>query len=174
MAVGKITVYRVTNAGDNIGNVSATEKLEFNINKDTKIENIFCTECKITPSEGIAENQAPGQDLGNLQPVGRFEKLYELDCFISLIQGTFADGQNVFVAILEKWEREAKDRPAFNEGRHGIQIDDMRDYDVIPVGTGSDRIGLILIDIPYILSWVREPPQCKFTMRLKVSRGDGT
>jgi len=174
MAVGKITVYRVTNAGDTILNVPATEKLEFNIAKDTKIEGIFCTECKITPSEGIGENQAPGQDLSDLQPVGRFEKLYELTGFISLIQGTFADGQNAFVAIFEKWEREAKNNPDFIEGRHGIQIDDMRDYDVIPAGTGGSRIGLLLIDISYVLSWVREPPQCTFVMRLKVSRGDGT
>jgi len=172
MAVGKITIYRVTDPLDNIGNV--TDKIEFNINKDTKIENAFITNPKITPSEGIGDNQAPGQDLSGLQPTGRFEKLYELIGFISRVQGTFDDGQNAFVNIMEQWESEAKINDDFNEGRHGIQLDDLRDYDVIPVGTGTDQTGLILLDIAWDYDWLRNPPQAKFTIRLKQSRGDGT
>jgi len=168
---GLITLYRVSNPGDGIG---VTDKIIFNNAKDTKVENAFITGVKITPSEGLGENQAPGQDLTDLQPVGRVEKVYELTGYISLVKGTSGNGENDFVTTLEKWEREEKNRAAFPEGRMGIQVDDMRKYDIVPVGTGSNQVGMILSTIEWDLTWERNPAQVKFVIPLKVSRGDGT
>lgn len=171
MTSGKVTLYRVTNPGQGI---SVTDKIVFNTNKDTKVENAFVTGVKITPSEGIGENQAPGQDLSDYQPVGRFEKTYELTGFISLVKGTGADGLNAFVTLLEKWEREEKNNAAFPEGRMGIQIDDMRKYDIVPKGTGTSQIGLMLQTIQWDLNWERKVSRVMFVIPLVTSRGDGT
>ena len=171
MTSGKITLYRVTNPGDGI---SVSDKIIFNSAKDTTVENAFVTAAKITPSEGIGENQAPGQDLSDYQPVGRFEKVYELTGYISLVKGTSGDGLNAFVTTLEKWERESKNNGSFAEGRMGIQIDDMRKYDVVPVGTGTSQIGLLLQTIQWDLNWERKVPRVMFIIPLVTSRGDGT
>lgn len=175
MAVGKVTLYRCTSAGQTIANVPATEKIEFNINKDTKIENALVTQVQIIPSEALGENQSPGQEFSNKQALGRFEKVYILTGKITRIQGTNDDGQNAFVAILEAWESQDKQNSIFSEGRHGIQIDDMRDYDVIPTEASSgDVVGLILQNIQWTLDWTATPPQAKFVIPLTISRGDGT
>jgi len=168
---GLITLYRVTNPGDGI---SVTDKIIFNNSKNTGIENAFITGVKIVPSEGIGENQAPGQDLSDYQPVGRFEKVYELTGFISLVKGTGGDGLNAFVTTLEKWERESKNNDNFAEGRMGIQIDDMRKYDIVPSGTGTNQIGLLLQTIQWDLNWERKVPRVMIVIPLVTSRGDGT
>jgi hypothetical protein len=175
MAVGKITLYRVTSAGQTISNVPAVEKIEFNIAKDTEVENNFVTQCDIVPSEAIGDNQSVGQEFSNKQPLGRFEKLYTLTGFLSKIQGTFNDGQHATVNILEKWESEDKVNAIFPEGRFGIQIDDMRDYDIIPTEASSnDAKGLMMKNIQWGLNWIRKPPQATFIIPLTFSRGDGT
>lgn len=177
MASYQIIVYRVTLAGDLITNV--VDKIVYNdeTNKKTNVENAFIEPDGLTiiPSEGIGNNQSAEKDLSGQQALGRFEKIYELRGFITLVEGTFGDGQNAFVNIMEQWESEAKQLAPFIEGRHGIQIDYLRDYDIIPTEASTgDVIGMILQKIEWTSDISAKPPRMKFVMRFKVSRGDGT
>lgn len=177
MASGRVRLYRVNLTGDLLSNRPANELITFNVSnpKDTKVENPFCTQVEILPSEAIAENQAVGQDFSNIQPLGRFEKLYTLTCFFSNVFGDASDGLNEFVDITEKWEREDKKSDIFDEGRHGIDLDDMVRYNVIPTEVSSgDVTGLLFIDVKWILNWKHSPARVEATIRLKQTRGDGT
>ena len=177
MASYKITVYRLTLAGDLITTV--VDKIIFNdeTNKKTNVENAFIRPDGLTiiPSEGIGNNQSAEKDLSGQQALGRFEKIYELRGFITLVEGSFGDGQNAFVNIMEDWESGIKQNTIFTEGRHGIQIDYLRDYDIIPTEASTgDVIGLILQKIEWISDLSAKPPRMNFIMRFKTSRGDGT
>jgi len=172
-----VTLYRVTNPGDNIGNVGGTEKIDFNSSKNQKIENPFLfgiDGVTITNQEGLGDNSAPGQDLGNQQSLGPTEKMYVLRGYITKMNGTNDDGQNAFVAILEKWDSEAKQPDDFEEGRFGLQIGYLRDYDVIPVGTGADRVGLIWLSMELKPNLSVKIPRLEFEIRMRKSRGDGS
>ncbi len=177
MASGRIRLYRVNLAGDLLSNRPANELITFNTSnpKDTKIENAFCTSCQVTPSEATGDNQAPGQDFGNIQPLGRFEKLYILTGFFSNVFGDASDGLNQFVDIVEKWEREAKKSTIFDQGRHGIDLDDIVRYNVIPTEVSTGNVtGLLFLSVAWILDWKHEPPRINYTIRLKQTKGDGT
>ena len=118
MASYVVTVYRVTNAGDLITNVPSNELINFNSSKSTRTENafIFPDGLKIIPTEGIGDNQSAETEFGNQQALGRVEKFYELRGFISLVEGTSADGDNLFVRVMEKWESGDKQNSAFSNG----------------------------------------------------------
>lgn len=177
MASGRVRLYRVNVAGDLLVNRPANELITFNISnpKDTKVENPFCTEVEITPSEATGDNQAPGQDFGNIQPLGRFEKLYVLTCFFSNVFGDASDGLNEFTDIIEKWEREAKKSIIFDQGRHGIDLDDLIRYNVIPTEASTGNVtGLLFLSARWKLNWRHSPPRIECIIRLKQTKGDGT
>lgn len=177
MASYVITIYRVTNPGDTILNVGVSEKISYNADKDVNIENAFIKPdgLKVFNSEGIGNNQSAERPLGSQQALGKFEKIYTLDGFISLVEGASGNGLNSFVTIMEDWESTVdKQNNNFKEGRWGIQIDYLKQYDIIPVGTGTNRIGLILQKIDWTSEINAKPPRINFTMKLKVSTGDGT
>jgi len=171
-----VTLYRVTNPGDLIGNVPATEKIIFNSAKDTKVEGafLFSDGLEVKKQEGLGDNSSPGQELGNQQALGEAEKLYVLRGFISKIDGTFDDGQNAFIDILEKFESESKQTANWEEGRFGIEIGYMRAYDVIPTRAGGDFKGLIWLTMDLKSNLATKPPRMEFEIRLRRSRGDGS
>lgn len=175
----KITVYIVTNAGDNLGNIAATEKIIFNNEadadfKDTKKEGAYITRFRPKRSEALGDNQSAEQELGDYQALGAFENIIILEGYISNRIGVALDGQNAFIATMDGWENAAKQNDDFEEGRFGIEFGDMRKKDIIPVGTGTSQIGMILEFIDWDCDWEQKPARAKFVMQFRVSKGDGT
>lgn len=167
-----ITIYRVTNPTDTINNVSSSNKQEFNNNKNTKVANAFITSYRIGSVEAVGKNQAVQQEIGDIQPLGKIEKNYTLVGYIS--KRDDSNGFNPIVSKLKTWDEEAKTNTNFPQGRFGIRIDDFRDYDIIPVGTGTNQTGLIWQNLQWDNDFLTTPLIAKFTITLTVSRGDGS
>lgn len=171
----KIILYRVTNPGDG---KTVADRIDFNdataTQKDTKIENAYITRFQIKDTEGVGDNQSSEQELGDLQALGPIENKIILHGHISNRIGDAQDGQNAFISTMNNWDTEAKQNSDFEEGRFGIEFGDMRQYDVIPVGTGSSRVGMILESIEWDCDWEKNPARAGFIMTFRVSKGDGT
>lgn len=171
-----VTLYRVTGATDVLANVGATEKIAFNSSKNTSIENAFlyADGLQIKNQEGLGDNSAPGQELGNQQALGSTEKLYVLKGFITKVNGTSDNGLNAFVDILQKWDDEAKQTNTWAEGRFGIDIGYLHKFDVIPTRAGGDFKGLIWLNLDLTSNLSTKVPRLEFEIRLRRSRGDGS
>lgn len=169
-----ITLYRVTNPGDNIGNVPADELIAFNANVDVDAPNAFITSYQISNTTGIGNNQAAEQDLGDHQDLGPIEQIYLLRGFIS--QRDKSDnttlGFNPFIDILEKWDQGTKTNLNFKHGRFGIDIADLPRYDIVPVGTGTTQIGLIWKGISWDQDYENHPLRANFEIQFIVDKGD--
>ena len=171
-----IELFRVTDAGDNIGNVPADESILFNANTDIDSPNAFITGYEISNSTGIGNNQAAEQNLGDHQDLGPVENLYILRGFISQRDKSDATtlGFNPFIDILEKWDAEPKTNDNFKHGRFGIAIADMPRYIINPVGTGTSQIGLIWRYLKWTQDYAELPLRANFEIQLIVDKGDGT
>lgn len=170
-----ITLYRVTNTGDNIGNVPANEKIEFNANTDVDSPNAFITDYQISNTTGIGNNQAAEQNLGDYQDLGPVENMYVFNGFISQRDKTnqTTPGSNPFTAILKKWDEEPKKTDDFKHGRFGIQIDDFVDYNRVPVGSPSaSQVGLLWKGISWNNDYAKQPLRADFTIQLILEKGD--
>ncbi len=170
-----LTLYRVTDPGDNIGNVPADEQIAFNgtLTADVNTEGAFMTDYEIKTTTGIGNNQAAEQDLGDHQDLGSVQELYILFGIIAKrASGTGTGGVNRFVEILKKWDDEAKTNTNFKHGRMGIQIDDFSNYDVVPVGTGATQVGLIWKGIDWNNTYAKRPLRADFQIDLIVDKGD--
>jgi len=168
-----IVLYRVTNAGDNIGNVPANEKITFNVDDDPNKENAFVTRYEIRNTTGIGNNQAAEQDLGDHQDLGPVENMYVLYGVVTIRnKGTGTGGINNFVEIMEKWDSQPKLTDDFIHGRMGIKIDDFQSYDIVPVGTGSDQIGLIWRNIDWDNNYAKHPLPGEFSIIMIKDKGD--
>lgn len=166
-----LSLYRVTNAGDNIGNVAAIEKIIFNANTDVNSHNGFITAVDIQNTTGIGNNQAAEQDLGDHQDLGSIEQLYTFTGFISI--RTQAEGDINLITILKKWDDGTKTNDAFVHGRMGLDMDDFGQYDIIPDGTGDDQVGLIWKGIKWgPLDFDKLPLRADFVIYMIVDKGD--
>jgi len=170
-----IVLYRVTNAGDNIGNVAANEKITFNVDDDPNKENAFITRYEIKNTTGIGNNQAAEQDLGDHQDLGPVENMYVLYGLITIRNtgtGTDPANSNKFVEIMKKWDEDPKLTDDFIHGRMGIEIDDFPNYDRVPVGTGTDQVGLIWRNIDWDNNYAKHPLVAEFTIIMILDKGD--
>lgn len=165
-----ITLYRLTNPGDNINNV--TDKIFFNYSKSNKLENAYVTEYLIGGESGVGDNQSVAQDTSNLQPLGKFEDSYILRGFIS--QRDSNSGFNTLVTLLAQWDNDPKVNSNWPQGRFGIKFDDFRPWDRVPVGTGANQLGLIWQYIQWKNIYGHKDHRANFEIKLKVSRSDGT
>jgi len=170
-----ITLYRVEFTGDNLGNVPANEKIVFNVDDDPNKENAFVTRYQIRNTTGIGNNQAAEQDLGDHQDLGSVENLYVISGLVTIRnKGTGTGGINNFVEIMQKWDEEPKITDDFIHGRMGIVIDDFTPYNVVPVGTGSNQVGLIWRNLDWDNSYKKHPLPGEFDIYLIVDKGDDT
>lgn len=170
-----LTLFRVENTGDNIGNRPAGEIIVFNDSLDVKTPNAFITTYDITNTTGIGNNQAAEQDLGDHQDLGPVEQIYILRGFISQRDKANATtpGSNPFVAILKTWDEETKTSADFKHGRFGISIGDMTDYPILPVGSPSaTQVGLIWKGISWKQDYEDNPLRANFEIQLIVDKGD--
>ena len=75
---GKITIYRVTNPGDNLGNIGAGEKFLLDIDVNPALKTAHCHDYSIGGDRDVAKNSITDQDLGEHQDTGfDFFFLYE-------------------------------------------------------------------------------------------------
>lgn len=181
VALGQIFIYRVTNPGDTLGTIPSTEKIEFNTSKNTKetTTSSVITNIEITGPHGIGDNQGAQIDLSDKQELGRFENSYIIDGFISnpSLGGLFGIAPDV--DKLCDWDEGVSKNSNFKHGRFGIQFDFFDRKSLVPVGTGSNQIGLLWKELNWKLDFAKRGSDGKalvavFRLVLTVSRGDGT
>ena len=127
--MGKITIFRFTNPGDD---VDTSDKIEFNTSEKTNIENAFITGIKLNPTDGVGNNQGAEQDLGDQQALGTVEDVIKISGFISKRNGDNDDGLNQFLVLMDLWTGEPKINDNWELGRFGmIDVDDVTE-DLIP------------------------------------------
>jgi len=166
-----LSLYRVNTPGQNIGSLDANNLIIFNATTNVDTHDGFITQVEITDTTGIGNNQAAEQDLGDHQDLGLVEQLYLLTGFISK-RDAISNGSNR-INILQKWDEGIKTNDNFVHGRFGIAMDDFVQYDVAPVGTGVNQVGLIWKSIKWgPIAFDVLPLRADFVITLIVDKGD--
>ena len=171
----KMRLFRVSLAGDD---ETTGDRIDFNDGanpnvKDTDIENPFMLSIETIGTESIADQQGAEQDHADQEALGPVEDVYEITGFISKTDGDLGDGQNQFLILLDLWDKEPKTLDGvWEEGRFGIVDDNDHTNDLIPVNTGSNRIGLLWESYRKKQDLGRN--RTEFTIRLRLNKGDGT
>ena len=165
-----ITLYRLTDALDDI---TTTDKIIFNDPslpdfKKFKKAAAYCTKIKRFPQKGTGDNQGVGQDLADLQPVGNVEDIFTITGHIE--KRTAVNGvANPFLTKLREWDSQPTSTIDWPEGRFGLKDDGEPNKDVVPIGIGNDRIGLIWQSISYDSDFSKDREMIEISLR--VSRG---
>lgn len=169
-------LFRVSLASDTQNTV---DRIDFNDPtspdlKDTKKENAYLLSCERVSGQSIGDDQPAEDDLGSIDVVGASEDVYILEGIISNTRGSLGNGQNQYLILLDLWDAEAKKTGdvEWTEGRFGIVDDNDHTNDLIPVRTGSAQIGLIWESYRKKSDYSKN--QTKITIRLRISKGDGT
>ncbi len=166
-----LVLFRVNTAGQGLGNLDANEQITFNSTADINNHNGFITQVDITNTTGIGNNQAAEQDLGDHQDLGPVEKLYVITGFISVRDE--AESNSNMINIMKKWDDEIKTNTNFKHGRMGLLLSDFSQYDLAPVGTGSDQQGLIWKSIQWgPLTYDILPLRADFKITMIIDLGD--
>ncbi len=166
-----LTLYRVNTAGQGLGDLDANNQITFNVGTDVSIHAGFITGVEITDTTGIGNNQAAEQDLGDHQDLGLVEQLYVLTGFISKREEAESDSN--LINIMQKWDEGIKTNEFFVHGRMGMLIGDFTQYDLNPIGTGSDQQGLIWKSIKWgPLGFDILPLRADFVITMIVDKGD--
>ena len=129
---GTITIYRVTNPGDNIGNIGAGEKLLLDIDVDPTLKTTHCHEYSITGGRDVAQNAIADQDLGEHQDTGLGDEVYEILVTVSQRSNSVAGGTNLEAQKIEDFYQEGSENDNFPAGRFGIQINDFVVKNLVP------------------------------------------
>jgi hypothetical protein len=172
--MGKVILYRYTAANDT---TSTAEKIEFdttiNVNEAGAIIDKDGGGVKVVPVEAVGENQGAEMEFGDKQALSTFEKIYIINAVVFQMKPS-GGGANTILDTLDKWEKGAKTSLGiFDQGRFGIVIEADTTKNFLPVATTKPGPqGLMWIDIAYTLDF--EHNQEKFTLRLTVSKGNGT
>lgn len=167
-SLGKITIFRLTNTGDDS---TTTDKIDFNIDVKTKIENAFITGIKLNPTDGIGNNQGAEQDLGDQQALGLLEDVIKISGHISKRNGDNNDGQNAFLILMDTWSAEPKINDNWQLGCYGMIDDDDHTEDVIP-DESPNTVALLWERIEWDVDF--KGNRKKFDLYFRVNRGDGT
>ena len=166
-----LTLFRVNTAGQGLGNLDPNNQITFNSGTDVSIHAGFITGVEITDTTGIGNNQAAEQDLGDHQDLGLVEQLYVLTGFISKREE--AESNSNLINILQKWDEEIKTNNNFVHGRMGKLIGDMTQYDLAPIGNGTNQEGLIWKSIKWgPLTFDILPLRADFVITMIVDKGD--
>lgn len=171
-------IFRYTNASDDILIPLPNpflDKIDFNIttesdSKDTDIENAFVTICKRNNPEGLGVNLTAEKPDAVVQPLQVIEGLYTIEGFLSNMRGNSDDGNNSFNTLLQLWKDGAQVINGVHEGgRFGIQDFSNTENTLLPIGTGPDAVGLILVDYASTSDYNKN--QIDFTLTFRRSRG---
>ena len=168
--MGTIRIARLTGTSDTVS--TSTDKIDFNTDVKTKIENAFITGFEENPTDGVGNNQGAEQDLGDQQALGAVEDIIKIDGFFSKRDGDLNDGQNSFLILLDTWIAEPKINDNWQLGRFGITDADDQTHDLLPVRTGTDQIALLWEKIQRRTDFKGRREH--FTLWFRINRGDGT
>ena len=87
-------------------------------------------------------------------------------------------GENPIISKMKVWDEGTKTSDNFKHGRFGIQIDDLKVYDVIPVGSDAtppandNQIGLLWRGITWKQEYDEKPFRSVFEIQFIVDKGD--
>ncbi len=169
----KFSIFRVSLAGDT---KSTIDRLDFNdpaYGKDSKSEAAYLRSVRIFSPHSIGDQQGAEQEFSDQESLGPIEQVIEIKGFISDSDGASDDGQNQFLILLDLWDSEPDIvEGVWDEGRFGIEDNNDHTNDLIPVRTGTDRIGLLWES--YEKNQILAKNQTDITIRLRVNKGDGT
>lgn len=166
--MGTITIFRFTSASDT---PPGGDSLVFNTtSKDTKTVIGIIKDFEVKNREGVGDNQGAEQNLGDQQALGQVERIYVFDGYIAQRDAS----PNSFLDTLKTWEDGTKTSSTiFEDGRFGIIVTDDTTKNVTPVPvSGGAPQGLIWENIDYKSDFGKN--QEKFTLTLRLSKGDGT
>lgn len=167
-----IILYRLTDTGDTVDNIATSERIDFNFTNDVKQNAAFITSYRIASTIGIGNNQAAEQDLGDHQDLGAVELLFILNGFVSRRDANPAVLTNP-ITKMKRFDEQSKLDNDFIHGKFGIQIDDFKDYSLIPIGVGDNQIGLIWKGIDWNpLTYDILPLRADFQIQLIIDKGD--
>jgi len=133
--VGTITIYRVTNAGDTIGNISTAEKLELDLDVDPLQPTAKCHDWNIDGARDVSQNAIADQDLAEHQDTGLGDEIYNFLISISKRANGSSGGLNAEAAKLEQWYQSSSETTDFPAGRFGVQINDFAIKNLVPTST---------------------------------------
>jgi hypothetical protein len=131
MAGENSALFRVTNTGDNEGNVPADEKILFNPDSEGGNDSLmFATE--VFYRNSIPENPKVAGPINEVQDMG----LDGIDVQLTTKQLNSSNATAGSVMdILRKWLVEEKTLPDFAKGRFGLRLDDIPIFNVTPQGS---------------------------------------
>lgn len=164
-----INIFRVTAPGDG---PTVADRIDFNAIKDTSVASAYIVSYEIGGKEALADNQSVQNALEEHQDLGPFEEIFLFRGFIALRDNGIVQGNNAFAQRLRDWKNEAKTNTNFIHGRFGVIFDDFDIESVTPVGTGSDQVGLIMIDLLWKNDFERKPLQANFELIFIKDKGD--
>ena len=166
--MGKINIFRVTDPGDD---ETTSDRIDFNTDVKTKIENAFITGIKLNPTDGVGNNQGAEQELGDQQALGTVEDIIKVSGFISKRNGNGNDGQNSFLILMDLWTAEPKINDDWELGRFGMIDDDDHTEDLIP-DESPNTIALLWERIEWNVDF--KGNRKLFDLYFRINRGDGT
>jgi len=179
MAEAKLfRIFRYTGATDDIITPLPNpflDKIDFNVtgttdSKKTSIENAFVLDCTRNKPEALGINLTAEKPDGITQPLQVLEEVWTITGFISNMRGNSDDGNNAFLLLLEKWKNEAQViSNTWEGGRFGIQDFSNSTNTLLPIGTGTNAVGLIFSDYIPISNYNKN--EVRLTLEFRKSRG---
>lgn len=145
-------IFRYTIATDDIIIPSPnpfTDKIDFNDSSDPDFKSITREAANVLElvrpeDEALAQNLTSEKPDGISQPQGVMPGTYVITGFITNMRGNNDDGINAFLSLLDTWKTEEQViKGIWEGGRFGIQDFSDVTNDLLPIGTGTDTIGLI-------------------------------
>lgn len=132
---GTITIYRVTNPGDTIGTIAASEKLQLDVDVDPTQPTAKCHDWNVDGNRDVAQNAVADQDLAEHQDTGLGDEVYTFLISISKRANGSSGGTNAEASKLESWYQGGSENANFPAGRFGVQINDFSIKSLIPTST---------------------------------------
>ncbi len=176
----KITIFRL-DENDTTATIS-NDKIEFNhvdqsnsssFKKSDK-EGAYIATIKKVLLEGIGNNQTAEKPDGNIQPLGVTGTFYEIQGWITKIDGNSGNGQNAFLTKLDSWKEDVQQiKNSWEAGVFGIEDLNDSTNTLLPIksGVGGTLGGAALIFSYYEKSndYIRN--RSDFILRFRRSRG---
>lgn len=166
--MGKISIFRLSITGQD---ETAPDRIDFNTSNKTNVENAFITGIKISPTDGVGNNQGAEQELGDQQALGLMEDVIKISGFISKRNGDNNDGQNQFLILMDLWTAEPKINDVWELGRFGMTDEDDATEDLIP-DESPNTVAFLWERIEWTVDF--KGNRKLFDLYLRVNRGDGT
>jgi len=170
-------IYKILNQDDNI-NSTETEKVTFNNSIDDTVGNAYILRISHSKPKSVTGNQALGQGTKDQQPEGLVGEFYTIEGVVPFMDGTIdATGNgstnNSTIQQLKDWSDELDVLEGkIIHGQFGLKFNSIPIYNLSPISSGDDQIGLMWINIEWKFNLILNIAE--FTLKFKVDRGDSS